>query len=515
MPLTAADLITQKNRRIYRQKGGARPNNVVSYSGTEDQYLSITGVANPVSGGISPINVPDPNRIGAYRRAGRSVEPADYPTATVEVYERMGRIPFPLSDLQCPMNYYIPAGKCKSLADFLAGWDSYVEIYSSGEVTDADLGDRTAWDSDDGMMDSLSVTFEAIYAIGKLGFGDNATTAIDREVADVVYGTSIQCGDCGPANDGTKTLYAVTKPSGAGSPGLPSQVVYTVTGGASWVEVDIDSFGATEEPLAIDIVGDRLVVLGADAIFWADINSGTGVPGAFTKVTTGFVAANSPRDMYVASPREVYFSGDGGYIYKAVDITSGVSVISASSATTVDLLRITGAPDGTLVAVGADSVVVKSINRGLTWATTTAEPYGIALDIYAVAIYDANRFWVGSAASGRLAYTLNGGESWTEKGFNGAGSGTIRDIVIATEEVLYFSHDTNTPAGRIFSSWNGGADFTNTSPRIQNLPTYDRGTRLAVPFGAHPTIASNNLAVAGLAGNGTDGVLLLGVASIL
>jgi photosystem II stability/assembly factor-like uncharacterized protein len=219
--------------------------------------------------------------------------------------------------------------------------------------------------------------------------------------------------------------------------------------------------------------------------------------------------------MFVASPQEVYFAGDGGYIYKATDITSGVSIISAASATSNNLLRIHGALDGTLVASGADSVVVKSINRGATWATTTAEPYGIALDVTAILALDERRYWVGSANSGRLAYTLNGGETWVEKSFSGSGAGTIRDIVAATDEVLYFSHDTNTPTGRIFTTWNGGVNWTNTSPRIQNLPTFDRGTRLAVPFGAHPTIASNNLAVAGLAGNGTDGILLLGVAAIL
>ncbi len=512
MPLKTEDMITQKYKRIFRQAGGPRPNNPVSYSGVEDQYLSITGVANPVSGGISPINVPDPNRQGKYRRAGRSVEAPDLPTATVMVYERRGAIPFTFSDLNCPMNFYIPTGACKDLSDFLGGWQWYVEIYSGGEVTDNDLGDRTAWDSDEGSGASLSVTFESIYAAGALSFGDNASTAIDREVADVTYGPFIQCGDCGPVNDGSRLIYGVTKPSGVGSPGLPAEIVYTVDGGSNWSQVNIDGFGASEEPLAIDIVGTRLVVLGADAIYWSDINSGTGVPGSFTKVSAGFLTTNTPRDMYVASPREVYFAGDGGYIYKAVDITSGVSVLNAAAATSSDLLRIHGAGE-TIVAVGADSVVIKSINRGATFATTTAEPYGIALDVSAVAVYDDLRYWVGSASSGRLAYTLNGGESWTEKNFNGAGAGTIRDIVLATEEVIYFSHDTNTPAGRIFSSWDGGADFTNTNPRISNLPVYDRGTRLAVPFGAHPTIASNNLAVAGLAGNGTDGILLLGVAA--
>lgn len=513
MPIDANEVVTQKHKRIFRQPGGARPNNPVRYSGTQDQYLNITGASNPVSGGISPINVPDPRRIGKYKRVGRSVEAPDFPTATVEALERHGYIPFHLSDLQCPQNFYILTGKCKSLDNFLAGWEDYVEIYSAGEATDDDMGDRTAWDADDKVMGILSVTFDAIYAIGKMGFGDNATTLVDREVVAITYGNNIQCGDCGPADDGTNLIYAATRPSGVGSPGLPAELVYSVDGGAEWTNVNIDGFGANEVPLDIEVVGQYLVILGDDAIYHATINAGTGIPGSFTKVTTGFVAANSPTDMFVASPQEIYFSAEGGYIYKSTDIPSGVSVVSQASATSNNLYRIHGAEDGTLVAVGADSVVVRSINQGRTWATTTAEPYSIALDVYSVLVMDENRIWTGSASSGRLSYTLNGGESWSEQDFSGKGSGTVWDIIAATDEVLYFSHSTNAPDGRIFSSWNGGANWTNESPRLQNLGTFDRAMRLALPYGSHPTVASNNLAVAGLAGNGTDGVLLLGIAA--
>ncbi len=51
-----------------------------------------------------------------------------------------------------------------------------------------------------------------------------ARTLIDREVLDVVYGTRQMCGNCGPENDGSKWIYAITRSSG-GSPGLPAELI--------------------------------------------------------------------------------------------------------------------------------------------------------------------------------------------------------------------------------------------------------------------------------------------------
>ena len=95
-----------------------------------------------------------------------------------------------------------------------------------------------------------------------------------------MYGTQIQCGDCGPPNDGTRWAYAITKSSGAGSPGLPAEVQYRVDGTANWIDLAITGIGATADPTAIDIVGDKLVVVASEnAYYYATINAITGVPG--------------------------------------------------------------------------------------------------------------------------------------------------------------------------------------------------------------------------------------------
>ena len=520
MPNITADLIiTQKHKRNFLQLGGARPNNPLTYAGQDAQYMAIQGVGLPESGGIDPIWVPNPYRIGQYQLVGRSITPADLASATLVLKEQHGSIPKQLGVIGCQFNAYEVTGRCKDLSDFLNGWNDYVLIYSGALVTDKDLGDRTAWDSDDAIEDSLTLVLNNIYPIGALGFGEDAATAVDREVVDIVYGTQVQCGDCGVPNDGTKWAYSITKSSGSGSPGLPGELQYRTDGTANWLDAAITGIGATADPTAIDIVGDKLVVVvnSENAYYYATINQVTGVPGTFTKVTTGFVANKAPNDLFVASPRAVYFVGNGGYIYKSTDITAGVTVLNAGSATTNDLLRIHGSQDGTvLLATGRGSSTILSTNSGLTWGATVASVSAVALDVGAALVLDQNRFWVGTLNSGRLFYTINGGNTWVERTFSGSGSGNLYDVVAATDEVIHFSHSTNTPTARLFTTWDGGADFTNGAPRVLNLPTFNKANRIAVPGAAAAAdIAANNVLLGGLSGGGTDGIILEGVASRL
>lgn len=510
MPDVRADeIITRQNHRMYIQYGAARPGNKVLYAGQGTQYLSVTALTAPESGGITPIWVPDPRKKKAYKLAGRTVAPSALPQATLTMRENHAGIPKQLTRIGCALNIYESAGNCGDLSDFLAGWSDYVLVYSTGLITDKNLGQRTAFDSDEPIEDQMSLTLSDVYPIGQISFAEGAAVQVDREVVDIVYGSRASCGDCGDSDDGSLRIYAVTTSSGAGSPGLPAEVVYTLNGGLTWNETNITGFGASEAPLAIEVAGKYLIVLGSDAYYYSELNSNTGVPGTWTKVTAGFVATKSPTDIYVATPREIFFCGKGGYIYKSEDIPSGVSVYNAGNATTSDLTRIAGY-EQTIVAVGASGAIIKSMNRGQSFASATSSP--VALNtIRALAVLDDRRFWVGIDLVGRVYYTLNGGETWTEKAFAGSGSGTVWDIDFPTDEVGYISHSTTTPTARIFATWNGGVDWTNSAPRLNSLPTYNRGNRIATPD-ADATVASNNLAVAGLSGGGTDGILIVGSA---
>lgn len=513
--LTADEVETQQHKRAYIQWGGPRPGNPVAFAGQDGQYMTITGVSNPESGGFDPIWAPDPSNAKRYKLIGRMASAPDIAQATMTFYEKHGLLPRQLFK-NCPFTAYEVSGVCQDLSDLYNGVTDYLLVYSLGMIADKSLGDRVTLDSDELIGDELTVSLSDIYPVGPMGFGDNALTLIDREVLDVIYGTRQLCGDCGPENDGSKWIYAITRSSG-GSPGLPSEVIYTTNGGATWNQVTITGIGAAEDPCSIDIVGSKLVVTSPTAgsatsggYYWAEIDPDTGVPGTWTKVTSGFVTSAQPRDVFVLSPREVFFCGDAGYIYKSTDITSGVTAINAGVATSSNLLRIDGAED-VIVAVGASGTVIRSTNRGATFATTVAAP--TVSQLQALEVFTQKRIWVGSV-NGYIWYTLDGGKTWTKKGFSGEGSGQVFDILFPTEEIGYMLHGNATPTAHLFFTLDGGANFTNTGWRIANWPVFNYAKRIAAPVSSDSAVNVNNVAIGGITSL-NDGVLLLGVAQKL
>jgi hypothetical protein len=509
MSINAEELVKVQQKRNYIQFGGAFPTNGLLYAGQGAQYLFVDSADLSETGNIDPIWVPDPNVPGKYRLAGRKYAPAALPKATITFLEKHAAIPRQLQRIGCNFNLYEATGACNDLSDITAGWTDYVLIYSGAITTDKSLGARTVRDSDNQVEDKISVILSAIYPIGALGFGAQAAAQVERETVDIVYGSKLQCGNCGSApDDGTQRIYAVSKSSGAGSPGLPGEVEYTLNGGGAWSESQITGIGASADPTHIALVGNYLVVLvsSESAYYYSTLNI-AGVPGTWTKVTAGFTT--QPNDIFVVSPREVWFCGNSGYVYKSTDITAGVTTVNAGAATSNHLLRIM-AVDETIVASGKSSTLIRSVNRGVTFSTVATAPSAVLVDLSAVWALNSNYIWVGTLVSGRLLFTQDGGTTWVEKTFSGSGSGSIRDIYFPTQEVGYFLHDTPTPTARLFSTIDGGADWGNGVQRILNWPTFNKANSIACPAGIDPSIDANNIAIAGLAGDALDGLILIG-----
>lgn len=517
--LTADEIITQRHKRNFIQFGGPLPNAAVKYAGQDTQYMSIQGVTINDLGDVSPILVPDPRVQGGYRTVNRSRTAPDLSQATLVLYEKHASIPWQLFAQNCPFNMYELTGVCKDLSDFNNGWNDYVLIYPSALVTSRDLGDRSAWDSDDAQEDSLSLTFGGKpYPVGALTFANKAATPITTEAKDVVLGTQIRCGDCGVPNDGTRFIYIVCK--GVASPATKPYVVYSLDGGATWTSVTIATAANAEDVVAIDIVGDKLVVAskaggtgGASCLYVSSLNTITGAPSSsFTKVTpAAFTVANTVNDMYVLSTTEVFFAADGGYIYKSADVLSDMNAIDAGSATVQNLSRIAGAGDA-IYAAGASGAVVKSTNRGQTFATTTTSP-GAAVN-QALCVKDALTAWVGNA-SGVLYYTLDGGETWVTKGFTGQAVVAIQDIYFSTDEVGFIAFTVTGPAARVATTINGGerwVDSSQNTPRLISVTSGATFNRIASPMSGEASTDANTVVFVGL-GTSPDGVASLGVAN--
>lgn len=507
---TSNEIVTTRHIRDFLQFGGARPSNLPNYYGADAQYMIVDSESIPETGAVNPVYVPDPrDTSGRYRLVAKTINaPGSLPKMTLTLLEKHGSVPRQLARFGQFTNYE-NVGFCKDPSDFLAGWSDYVQIISQAITETRTPGKRGDWKTDTEVQDKIAATAETIYSIGALQIGEKYTNTY--ELLDVVYGSLLRDGSCGPADDGTKTLYGIVK-HGVGS----ATSVYSLDGGATWTTLAITGIGATADPNKIRVMGQYLVILVSSehAHYYTTIDQTTGIPAStWTKVTTGYGASAGPTDMFVSSSREAYLCGLTGYLYKMTDPTAGVTVLDAGVATVQNLNAIHG-QDNILVAVGAATAIVVSTNRGVSWAAPTTAPGAAALNT--VCVVQPGLYWVGDAA-GAVYYTQNGGATaWTQQ-TQITGYAAVKHINFATKEVGFIAGTTADPLGKIWSTWNGGQAWTNTSPRIQNQLKMLSASCVNTPqvAGSDPATASNNIAIAGLGDTGVTGAIAIGATAFL
>src|SRR3990172_11424576 len=217
---------------------------------------------------------------------------------------------------------------------------------------------------------------EEVYEILPLTFQRQADAYLTNEVVDVVYGDNASCGECETESDGCQALFALTKAAG-GSPSTSADIVFTLNAGGAWYAHDVDTLAAAEEPSALDVVGDYVVVVSQATLslhyaLKSEFTSYT--DPAFTEVATGFVAGKGPNDIF-STGRQAFIVGEGGYVYETTDPTAGVTVLDAGSATIDDLNRVHALTSQNAVAVGNSGAVIYTEN-GLNWGAATTRPVG-------------------------------------------------------------------------------------------------------------------------------------------
>lgn len=510
-----ANHFTTKNTRSFVQIGGGWFDNKPMFTGVDTQLTAVTGLTRPLPD-RAKVNAPDPFNTNRFISIASTISAEDYVTASIMWPQKYGAIPRAMTDMRDTLTLYMYKGTCENTSDIINGWrGGHVVTAAQGFVTNIDHGDQTqSWDGDDLLVDTLDVTFEGgRYAIGQLNFAKAGSSTAVAEYVDVAYWRGPACL---PARQTGQYVYFLTKGGTAAS-----TIQYTVDGGRTNAAATITGIASTETPVDLLIVNDLIVVLvsnGASAtqsaLYYARLND-AGVPGAFTKVSTGFVANKLVRDGVVIGS-DVFMVGDAGFIYKSSDITAGVTVQNAALATTENLLRIKG--DGstgdTLLATGANGTILKSTNRGDSWAITSTSPVSTGVTVQAVGALDSYRYVVGTSA-GNIYSTADGGLTWTIRPFSGSGAGAVDDILVLSPEVMYIAHRSATPTANVLSTWNGGYSWaTSSDHRFNGLTTFNKANRLAAPPTNDQTYRANMLAIAGLAGNGTDGVAWLATPNI-
>lgn len=405
----------------------------------------------------------------------------------------------------CDVDLQMHIGRCKDPQSFNAGWEKILvlEAAQPGDYTVADFGALEQGDQAP-ILEEMAFRGEEMYEILRMAFEEQAATEIVQEILAVVICDAISCGACDNPSDGCEKVFALTLTIG-GSPGAAAEIIFTGDGGTTWGDTEVDTLPADADPDDLACVGDNLVVISGDddSLHYApkaDILEGT---ETWTEVTTGIVAAGSPRAIFSLSPRHTWIVGDGGYVYFTDDPTAGVTVQDAGTVTTEDLAAIHGYDSQNLVAVGANNALIVTRNGGTTWTAVTGPNAGVALTT--VWMRGPNEWFVGSA-DGTLWYTVDSGLNWSQKVLPGQSALTnIADIKFSTPTVGWIAADASGPAGRILRSIDGGNSWYVAPEGNLSLPANDSINEIAI-CESNPNVVY----AGGLADNGTDGFMAKG-----
>lgn len=486
--------------RVFIIEGRARPDHRPSY-----QSHWMAGSASIDTGDIDRVEAPNPDRYDDYVEIGTIQGARGRATITItgryalDLKSTMLR----LANQNCRFDVHINFGQCDDPTN--PNTFNKKLILEDGGTTNWSSTDLGALSSDDRATVDESVDLSArdIYEVIQVSLSSRGGDIVTNEVVDVVRCDSVSCGDCEEQSDGCSKFFAVTLNAG-GSASTPADIVYTLDGGATWYAHDIETL-SSEDATGVFCLGSYVGVISdvAESISYALVSEfdGTTDPD-FTEVGTGFVSGNGPLAVDTAG-NKAFIVGDNGYIYVTEDVTAGVTVLDAGVLYSDNYNAVDALSEEFAVAVGDGGRIVKTEN-GTLWSAVEPSPVGVGVNLNTVLVLNKNTWFVGTSA-GSLYYTVNGGTTWTAKSFNGSGAGVVRDIKAASESVLYMSHDTATPKGRILRSTNAGYDWVVMPEGSGILPANDRINALA-------TCSDNEdvLIGVGLADDGSDGFIIAG-----
>lgn len=497
-----ADIVRSDLSRVFTIENAAGPSNVPKFQG-----FWRAGAASQDLGNITLVRVPDPNNRRKFIVIDKYTGEPGNPSLEITA-----RYTMDLSDLlriskkQCDIDLQIMMGLCGNPQDYKEGWDKIL-ILENARATTWGTDQLGALGPDETSPVSETVPFEGseMYEVKKLAIQNVARAEVLREVLDITICDAESCGSCGIPSDGCSVILGLMK-SGAGSPGILAEIIYTKDGGATWGASTISTLAIGETPRRIACVGLNALVASptSGGMQYTDLSDlVNGFNPTWVEVTTGIVASGQPRAIFSANPSYTWVVASGGYIYFTEDPTNAYVLQDSGGATTQDYNDVHGLDINYLVAVGNSNAVVFTTNGGKSWQALTGPAVGVNLN----AVWMRSRSeWIVGAANGKLYYTRDAGSTWTEKTFPGSGSGNVTDVKFVTKSVGYMTHTTTAPAGRVLRTINGGYSWVAMPEGNTTLPSNQGMNSVAVC--GDP----NMMYAGGLASDGTDGIILKGAA---
>lgn len=460
--------------RVFLIEGGPRPDHEPDF-----QACLVAGAIERSFGDVTDIECPDPSEYGNFITVGQIRGADERATVTlngryaVDVASELLR----LAQKKCEVDVHIHFGADSNPSEFrtftkaLVLENAILQDWSTDELGALESGNQNP------VGESTNVSAADVWEVLPITTSQRASDITLNEIVDITIYDSSSCGSGSrDDSDGCQRVFAVAKAT-VGSPGTPPDLLYSLTGGSTWQTTEVDTLTSAEDPTGVAGVGGYIVVISedADSLSYADRDDFDGTTNpTWTEVTTGVVAAGSPRAIYSVDTL-AFVAGEGGYVYSFSDPGSGLTALDEGSATSDDLADVHALSENLAVAVGANGSVVYTTD-GETWSATSANPSANGLT--AVLMLSESVWLVGDDA-GDLYYTTNSGSSWTAKAFPGSGSGSVIDLAASPAGGVWLSHQTAATAGRLLRSYDGGHQWLVMPENVGSIPANDKITALA------------------------------------
>jgi photosystem II stability/assembly factor-like uncharacterized protein len=483
--------------RVFAQWGGAAPNHSVAYLGQ-----SRVGALSESLGDVTPVFGPSSVRYGEKVVVGKTRGDPGLPSTSL--IARFGLANKVLTQ-KCEFDLHVHWGQCKDPTDFEGGWDKGAD-YENAVFTNRGSDELTLLDQADAPINLTGdLTADKFWEYDPMILGEEAQAQVTTNVVDVMVADYVSCGECGYESDGNKRIFVLQDSSGLASPGLLGHIIWTADGGKNWDDESIDTWSVSESPSAFALVGDKVVAVSDDV---ASLSYATLADmGTWYEVTTGFVAGMFPKCIFSMSATLTWIGGLDGYIYFTDDPTAGV-VVQVAGGSGDDMNSIHGIDSRNLLCGGEDGTLYVTTNGGRVWTLAPSVPSGLGANDITVVWMRTLNCWIIGDSAGKVWYTVDGGNNWTETTIPVASPTHVTDLCFVDHPDSPFGFMTvhNASSGFILRTINGGKSWYQLPDGPGAIPTNKEMLAVAAGLDASFVVAG------GMRTNATgDGIVVFGV----
>lgn len=426
---------------------------------TEPQYLgchSVGDLAEP-KGDETLLYCPDPAQAGKYLVKNSFTGEPGAITATIET--DLNKTADYLEDIgKCGLPIYIHKVSC-GRRNVFTNFDRTF-ILNPAKVTNASVGNLASRDPGNENETTQSFDLSALTLVRGFPLAVARVAITDTEdITGIAVCGEERCeGDCGASQKISDYIYLATKALAASALNI-AQVLVSVRG-AVFAATAADPFVGGE-----DIQGIQCFRVGRDVIrvlvARGTTDAGNAAEVAYTDdngatwtvadvgVITGEYVSNG-HALLALDRYHIWLGTDGGNIYFSSDGGETWTLQEAAAISATDVVGISFASADVGFAVYTGGEVAKTTDgsqTGASWSATTVSGSAAALDIHAI-----SSFFVWVAGSDGLFYSHDAGVTWAERG-NFAIAAI--DFINELEGIAVGSASS----GNIYQTLNGGYDW--------------------------------------------------------